>query len=271
MGEMSSIEWTHHSFNPWWGCEKVSAACRSCYAEAWAKRTGHAVWGKESPRRFFGNAHWDEPVKWNRKAEQEGLRKRVFCSSMADLFEDRRDLDDHRRRLWALIVATPWLDWLLLTKRPQNIRSMLPWPTVSMLKPGLHVQPNVWLGTTVENQEEARRRIPLLLENHAVVHFLSMEPLLERVDLPYEVWRELDWIIVGGESGARPRELHQGWIERLVQDASATGVACFVKQLGGNYHDESGLVKLKNRKGGDIEEFPRRLQVREFPIPRRAA
>src|SRR5580704_1530647 len=116
MGQNSSIEWTDHTFNPWWGCTKVSPACQNCYAELWAKRMGHQVWGNHTPRRFFTNHHWNEPLIWNQDARNTKHRRRVFCASMADVFERKPELTSWRERLWTLINATPWLDWLLLTK-----------------------------------------------------------------------------------------------------------------------------------------------------------
>ena len=134
MGKLSKIQWCHHTFNPWWGCVNISPACDHCYAEAWAKRCGKQVWGKEAPRRFFGDRHWNEPLKWDRAAEKAGERHRVFCASMADVFEDRRDLDEPRARLYGLIEQTPNLDWMLLTKRPQVVGKLVPygdaWPDV---------------------------------------------------------------------------------------------------------------------------------------------
>jgi len=118
MGKDSKIEWTHHTFNPWWGCVKVSPGCEHCYAEAFAKRVGKKVWGAQSDRRFFGDPHWREPLKWHDEAVITGERRRVFCASMADVFEDRDELIPHRIRLFQLIANTPKLDWLLLTKRP---------------------------------------------------------------------------------------------------------------------------------------------------------
>src|SRR5688572_21886599 len=117
MGESTTITWTHHSWNPWWGCVKVSEGCKNCYAESFSKRACHDIWGPGSQRRFFGDKHWAEPIKWDRAAEKAGERRRVFCASMADVFEDRPDLVEPRRRLFELIRATPNLDWLLLTKR----------------------------------------------------------------------------------------------------------------------------------------------------------
>ncbi len=139
MAKNSRIEWTTHTFNPWWGCVKVSPACKHCYAESWAKRVGSNVWGIKAERRFFGDKHWAEPLKWDVLAAASGVRARVFCASMADVFEDRRDLDVHRARLWKLIEATPHLDWLLLTKRPEIISRLAPWAN--------QWPENVWLGT----------------------------------------------------------------------------------------------------------------------------
>ncbi|MFN9822321.1 MAG: DUF5131 family protein, partial [Akkermansiaceae bacterium] len=154
MSKKTSIEWTDHTFNPWWGCEKVSPACQHCYAETFSKRIGPAVWGAHAPRRFFGEAKWAEPLQWNAEAKNAGERKRVFCASMADVFENRKDLDEWRSKLWRLIEITPMLDWLLLTKRPQNIGKMVPWKN--------EWPDNIWLGTTVENQKYAEERLPHL-------------------------------------------------------------------------------------------------------------
>jgi protein gp37 len=140
MAKDSRIEWTHHTFNPWWGCVKVSPACANCYAETWAHRLGAKIWGRHAPRRFFGDEHWKHPLRWNAEAERDQVRRRVFCASMADVFEVRAELNPWRARLWPLIEQTPWLDWLLLTKRPKNVRRMAPW--------GSRWPHNVWLGTT---------------------------------------------------------------------------------------------------------------------------
>src|SRR5687768_16631392 len=124
MGKNSTIEWTHHTFNPWWGCTKVSHACKYCYAEAWARRTGGQYWGPKAARRFLRDAHWDEPLKWDQEAREGKTRFRVFCASMADVFEYyRAELNTWREKLWDLTDATSNLDWLLLTKRPQRMRA----------------------------------------------------------------------------------------------------------------------------------------------------
>src|SRR5690348_736847 len=192
MGEGTKIQWTDHSFNPWWGCTRVSPGCEHCYAEAFAKRTGLG-WGVAAERRFFGDKHWNEPRRWNAAAEKEGRRHRVFCASMADVFEDRPELAPWRERLWDLIDETPWLDWQLLTKRPENVNRLVTpaWHTGAWPE-------NVWLGTTVEDQRRAEERIPELLNCAAKVRFLSCEPLLGPVDLDLD---GIQWVIVGGESG----------------------------------------------------------------------
>jgi protein gp37 len=227
MGKDSRIEWTHHTFNPWWGCVKVSPACDHCYAEAWAKRVGSQVWGPESDRRMFTDAHWREPLKWNAEAVRSG-RRRVFCASMADVFENRSDLVAPRARLFELIEATPHLDWLLLTKRIHLVRKLAP------KRKGL--PSNVWLGTTVENQEYARKRIPYLLKHvEASVRFLSCEPLLSAIDLsPFIDGKlpKIDWVIAGGESGPGARAMHPGWVTALHKQCRQHRIAFHFKQWG---------------------------------------
>lgn len=200
--ENSKIEWTHHTFNTWKGCNKVSPGCKNCYAETWGSRFG-VQWGPMATRVRTSKQYWFQPHKWNRQAEKEGTRYRVFCSSLADVFEDKPDqpeMDIWRAELLAMILDTPNLDWLLLTKRPENVNSMIKaagdwWfengaPTtygkklLTWMKHGESFSPaNVWIGTSVENQEQANKRIPILLDIPARVRFLSMEPLLGPVDL----------------------------------------------------------------------------------------
>jgi protein gp37 len=223
MGKNSSIEWTHHTFNPWWGCVKVSPACKHCYAETWARRVGQDLWGALAPRRFFSETHWREPLRWNAEAQSDGERRRVFCASMADVFEDRRDLDAARDRLWRLIDDTPWLDWLLLTKRADRVAWLAPW--------GTSWPANVWLGTTVENQHWAERRIDAILAEPAAVHFLSCEPILGPLDLA--PWLAgLDWVIAGGESGGRARPMNPAWVSALRDQCLAHHVHFHFKQWG---------------------------------------
>lgn len=227
MGQNSKIEWTRHTFNPWWGCEKVSPACKHCYAETWAQRLGLELWGPKADRRFFSEHHWREPLKWNAAAVASGDRPRVFCASMADVFEARNDLDPWRNKLWGLIEATPHLDWLLLSKRPENISSVSPWTN--------KWPRNVWIGTTVETQECADVRVQHILELPAAVRFLSCEPLLENIDL--RDWlsptgRGINWVIAGGESGPKARPMNPAWAESLRDQCEAARVAFHFKQWG---------------------------------------
>lgn len=223
MGHNSTIEWTDHTFNPWWGCEKVSLACDFCYAETWARRVGQDVWGKGAPRRFFGEVHWNEPLRWNATAKTRNVRFRVFCASMADVFEQRAELQPWRDRLWQLVEQTSCLDWLLLTKRPRNIASMVPWRS--------SWPENIWLGTTAENQEWYDVRASRLSEIPAAKRFLSCEPLLGPIRLNPS-WH-VDWIIAGGESGSRARPTHPEWLRRLRDQCVQTKIAFHFKQWGG--------------------------------------
>lgn len=247
MGKETSIAWCDHTFNPWWGCVKVSPACTNCYAATFDKRVGGDHWGPKSERRFFGDKHWSEPLKWNAAAEKASKRARVFCASMADVFELNSDVNDARRRLFDLIAITPMLDWLLLTKRPESIATMIPWASYAT------PWPNVWLGTTVENQEYADSRIPHLLAVPAVVHFLSCEPLLGPIDLrhvqhdhTFEVdaltgnhgvkrplagrGPRVDWVIAGCESGARARACDVAWLRFLRDQCRDAGNSFLLKQ-----------------------------------------
>lgn len=233
MGEQTGIEWTDHTFNPWWGCTRVSPACEHCYAETWAARFA-VGWGPKAQRKPASEKTWREPLKWNRTAEREGRRHRVFCASMADVFEDRRDLDALRARLFDLIAVTPHLDWQLLTKRPQWVMQMVP---ESWL---VRFPRNVWIGTTVEDQRRADERIPHLLMVPAAVHFLSCEPLLGPVDLLARSLRSLPragnarlrWVICGGESGKGARPMHPDWARSLRDQCAEVGVPFFHKQNG---------------------------------------
>ncbi len=256
MAENSGIEWTHHTFNPWIGCTKVSAACDHCYAEAWNKRyDGGANWGPLAPRRRTKT--WGNPVKWNKAAAAKGIRYRVFCASLADVFDNHKSIrPEWRTELWALIKGTPHLDWQLLTKRPQNIKKMLPedW--------GAGGYPNVWLGTTVENQQEAARRIPHLLSVPASVHFLSCEPLLSPVELINYGGTRIDWVIAGGESGPAARPMHPDWARSLRDQCTRAGVPFFFKQWGEWFpiglagHAKSIVdIRLGKRKFRNVDSF----------------
>jgi len=248
VGKDSRIEWTHHTFNPWWGCVKVSEACKHCYAETWAKRLGQKVWGPQAPRRFFTESHWKEPLKWDREAAVEGARRRVFCASMADVFEDRPDLAEPRKSLWPLIESTSNLDWLLLTKRPENVGVLAGW--------GKAWPENVWLGTTVENQETAQLRIPKIVAIPAKVRFLSCEPLISGLNL--RKWLpNIHWVIAGGESGPHARPSDPIWFRSLRDQCVTAGTAFHFKQWGnwaplvsGNKWVDHQMVRLSKKDAG---------------------
>ena len=178
MAENTAIEWADHTFNPWTGCTKVSPACDHCYAESWAKRSGTVRWGPGEPRRRTTDANWRLPLKWNAQAQRDGRRFRVFCASLADVF-DNEVPTAWRVDLFRLIEVTPNLDWLLLTKRIGNAAKMM-----FLARGGyLPMLPNLWLGATVVTQEEADRDVPKLLAVPARVRFLSIEPMLGPIDL----------------------------------------------------------------------------------------
>lgn len=259
MAENSGIEWTHHTFNPWWGCTKISPACDNCYAADLAKRYGKNVWGNV-PRMRTGEKNWNLPRRWNRLAENQGIRYRVFCASMADVF-DNQVPDEWRRDLWDLIRDTPHLDWLLLTKRPQNISRMLPSGFEGHWDEWGNGWPNVWLGTTVENQQAADRNILPLLNVPAAVRFLSCEPILGAIDLmnlnvdlrhiggPTN-WDALsgpariDWVIAGGESGSHYRDADIEWFRSLRDQCAGSDVPFLFKQWSGA---SQKIIKEKGR------------------------
>jgi protein gp37 len=244
MAAGSKIEWTDHTFNPWWGCTKVSQACRGCYAEAWAKRTGFAVWGDDAPRRFFGDKHWAEPLKWNRDAEKAGEQRRVFCASMADVFEMRSDVRTHRERLFDLIAATRALDWLLLTKRPENVRDMVPQSWLCGFWPD-----RAWLGCTFD--DKGPERMDTLCRLPASTRFVSVEPLLRETSLlPWLT--HLDWVIVGGESGCKARPMRDEWVRSLRDQCAGAGVKFFFKQRV----DNGRKISLPVLDGRQWAEFP---------------
>ena len=249
MSENSKIEWCHHTFNPWIGCTKVGPGCDNCYAEADFDKRRHIVqWGAGQPRKRTVASNWAHPLRWNAEAERLGVRYRVFCASLADVFDNEVPAE-WRADLFHLIERTPHLDWLLVTKRIGNVRQMIPdrW---SVCMP-----PNLWLGITVVNQAEADRDIPKLLGLKVSVRFLSMEPLLGPVDLRFHVFSEptgnfrthdgkrqmelrkpvdggLHWVIVGGESGPKARPMHPSWARDLRDQCAEAGVPFLFKQWG---------------------------------------
>jgi len=234
----TKIEWADHTFNPWIGCTKVGPGCDHCYAEADFDKRRHVVtWGTGQPRKRTAPSNWAQPVKWNAEAQRLGIRYRVFCASLADVFDNTVE-PQWRADLFKLIEATPNLDWLLLTKRIGNAADMM------FLARGGHLPllPNVWIGATIVNQAEADRDIPKLLAVPAAKRFLSMEPLLGPVDLDqFHPMREpalqplinrIDWVIVGGESGHKARPMHPDWARSLRDQCQTAGVPFLFKQWG---------------------------------------
>lgn len=244
----SNIEWTTHTFNPWIGCTKVSPGCAHCYAETLNKRMGWTQWG-DAGERFRTSAHnWNEPRRWNREAAKTGQRARVFCASLADWL-DYKAPTAWRVELLALIEATPHLDWLLLTKRPESwsarmheamgAGSKLAHAWLNGVAPE-----NVWIGTSIEDQQRAEERMPEIAEIPARVKFLSVEPLLGPLDLSYwltaSIMPQVQWVIVGGESGPGAREMKPEWVRAVRDECAMAGVAFFFKQWGGVRKKETG-------------------------------
>lgn len=243
MADKSIIAWTKHTWNPWMGCQRVSQGCTHCYAETLTKnRMGIEVFGSKGLRRRTGKAVWARPRMWNRDAEAVHKPARTFCASLADFFEDADGPNEWRDEAWEIIRATPWLDWQLLTKRPENIAGMLPadwgqgWP-------------NVWLGTSIEDNRVVERA-PILTAVPAIVHFVSYEPAIGPVD-------QLDlsgveWLIAGGESGPGYRPMNLDWVRDVRHRCDRDGVAFFFKQDSG-YRTELGIDAL----GEIVREYPK--------------
>jgi protein gp37 len=272
MAQDSKIEWTDHTFNPWVGCTNISPGCDHCYAESWSKRSGLVKWGN-NPRRKTSEAYWRAPLRWQAGAAsfmaRYGRRQRVFCASLADVFDNKAD-KAWRNELFDLIDGTPSLDWLLLTKRPQNVAKMLPsdWPAS-----GRH---NVWLGATAENQEHYDQRWPVLSRIPAVVRFISYEPAIGPVRL--REGPQPDWLISGGESGHGARPMNPQWARDVIADCAKYDVAAFHKQWGAYRNNplcyEGGLSAKEaesidnHGKGGGLVD--NKLH-RNFPVSRAVA
>lgn len=231
MGDNTEIAWTDSTFNPWWGCTKVSPGCDHCYAEALDKRTGGEHWGSNTRPRTMSEANWNKPLKWQKQAEKDGIKRKVFCGSMCD-WTDNNSPKGQLARLWELIRKTSMLEWQLLTKRAPNIAKCLPedWG---------NGYPNVWLGVTVENQKHGLPRIDILRQIPAAVRFLSIEPLIE--DLGEINLNGIDWVIVGGESGCSARPMNKTWVVNIVFQCDKSCTPIFFKQWGGR-RDKGGCL-----------------------------
>ena len=325
MAENSSIQWCDHTFNPVRGCTKVSPGCDHCYAARDSVRFPNirGTWGDQGTRILAVPDAWKTPLKWDRKAAATNTRPRIFCASLGDVFEDWQGLlhfpdhlsatgrvearwdgtqlirtydaklplatmDHMRLELFDLIRTTPHLDWLLLTKRPENWKPLIErviymiedgpgwgkdeekkWPYYDLrnwlANWAAFGQPphNIWIGTTAEDQTRADQRIQDLLMIPAEVRFLSCEPLLGPVDLKLNlnghtlqrtIGQDIHWIITGGESGPNARPAYLDWFRSIRDQAQQAGAAFFMKQLGG----------VKDHRG-KLEDLPEDLRIRQFP------
>lgn len=274
---MTTIEWTDETWNPVTGCSKISEGCRHCYAETVAQR----FWGARDftdvqihPDRLDQPLHWRKP-------------RRVFVNSMSDLFHE--DVPwSFLDQVFRVMLKARQHTFQALTKRPARMlgyfapfkpdgegyvtrdgsRAMGKPVSGPIFSDNRWPAPHIWLGVSVENQQTADERIPLLLQTPAAVRWVSVEPLLGPVDLRAVRWGHasslcgLDWVVVGGESGPGARPCHVDWIRSIKEQCLAAGVLVFVKQLGAQ---PVGIARLRDRKGGDMAEWPEDLRVREWP------
>jgi protein gp37 len=250
MGKETNIAWTSHTYNPVWGCTEVSIGCDFCYARVLDARWGESHWGKGVPRREFGDKHWAEPLKWDKDAAREGVKSKVFCASMADVMDDEWP-EGTRERLWELIDNTPNLIWQLLTKRPHRYHRYLP---------AAFKHRNVWLGTSAENQHYYDIRWPILADMRiatGLTTFISYEPALGPLTLSKHA-HLLDvgvpeWLICGGESGAKRRPMSIEWAENLKKECEENGVSFYMKQMSARTPEEGAAL------------IPAKLLLRQFP------
>jgi protein gp37 len=267
MGTETKIEWCDKTFNPWVGCTRISPGCDHCYAAAWTERFKMAKWGPGENRVRTTESNWKLPLKWDREAEKTGTCPRVFCASLADVF-DNEVPDAWRMDLFALIGQTPNITWLILTKRIGNVQEYCRRDGQAF---DLIGSDRVWLGATICNQEEADRDIPKLLDTPAAVRWISAEPLLGQINVgPYlsrtnmsglrimpgfrDPLPGIDWVVSGGESGAHARPANPDWFRSLRDQCATAGVPFFMKQMGGS-----------RDKRGALDDLPVDLRVREWP------
>jgi protein gp37 len=233
MGKVTGILWTDHTFNPWWGCTRVSPGCVNCYAEKFDKRVGGDHWGPGKPRRVFGDTHWREPLKWS---------GRVFCASMADIFDDEAP-EGQRERLWDLIRSTPNLTWQLLTKRVHGYSKYL--------ASDLMNSPRVWKGFTAEDQPNFDERYAEMW-NHPGIIWVSYEPALG--PLTFLRWQSKPhWVVYGGESGPGRRQDQERWARDLRDECEIYNIRFFMKQRSARTPDEGKKLITPDLM---IQEFP---------------
>lgn len=301
----TKIAWCDATFNPWVGCTQVSPGCAHCYAmrntlPRVLRARGRETWGPGAPRHRTSAANWRLPHRWQRTASPDhtaehpwfaGPRPRIFCGSLCDWLDPEvpaQWLSD----LLVLLCATPALDWLLLTKRPQLWRERMQ-AVAALSDDGAllaeqwlagRAMSNVWVGATIEDQARAEPRHRALMAIPAAVHFASCEPLLEAIDL-LPLWQTHgypEWVIIGGESGPQARPCHLEWIRALLCQAAHAKVAAFVKQIGSRpltYATSHSFLTVPGAgeqvpalpyrqhhpKGGDLAEWPTPLHVRQWP------
>lgn len=251
MAKNSGINWTDHTANFWWGCMKVSDGCKNCYASTLSKRYGKDIWGPaETTNREYKKAVWKDILKWDAEAKADGVRRRVFVSSMSDFLEDHPQVEQWRKDAIKIIENLESLDVLLLTKRPENAKRFLPnwyyeeWPS------------HVWFGTTIENNKQTQRVMDAL-EVPAKITFFSVEPMLEYVKMNFPSFpnpKRDTWVICGGESGAGCRPFDWDWARDLRDQCKRANVAFWMKQGGGHPNPRH-----------ELEDLPEDLRIRELP------
>jgi protein gp37 len=252
MGKNSAINWTDHTANFWWGCQKVSDGCKNCYAETLSKCYGKNIWGPPATtEREYKKAIWKDLLKWDKEAKADGIRRRVFVSSMSDFLEDHPQVAEWRNEAAKLIEQVEWLDILLLTKRPENA-PMLEWFYTGW-------PDHVWFGTTIENNSAvSKQRMIDTLTVEAKIHFFSVEPMLEPVDmcfLDYPNPIRNVWVICGGESGAGCRPFEWDWARDLREQCKKENAPFWMKQGGGYPYSRH-----------ELSDLPTDLQIRELPL-----
>ena len=286
MGEKTNITWCDHTFNPWIGCTKVSPGCANCYAERennfhkWNKDG----WGDDAPRVRTSEKNWQNPIKWAKQAVRDGVTRRVFCASLADVFDPLVPFE-WLVDLWKLVSITQeigGLEWLILTKRPENIATRVP---TELTFPTSCIR----MGVTAENQEMADLRILELLRSWQGKNFVSYEPALGAIDFTQHLAGYLrygygslnvQWLICGGESGPDARSMHPDWARSTRDQCRAAGVPFFFKQWGEWLPDnqlqymaldtwmnkerevEGGFYLVGKKKAGDLLDG---VEWKQFP------
>lgn len=280
---LTSIEWTTFSANPIkyrrksdgqavWACVKTSPGCAHCYSEAialrWKRGQLFNARNMEELEPFLDDAECRKMRTAKSIGGQVVSGQRCFIGDMTDIFGEWVSDDLLNRLFSGVLEIRTDVTWQILTKRAERMADYLSWRWGGRIVPR-----HIHVGCSVENQPMAEERIPLVLRCPAAVRFLSCEPLLGPVDIgsvcddgkSQDALCFLDWIIVGGESGPNARPCDVEWIRFIVKQCREAGVPCFVKQLGSHPIENGKPIKLRDRKGGNPDEWPDDLRVREFP------